>query len=66
MSPVERARTIIEKCAHPSYKEQLTNYLDEAIEKVGGHTPHMLEKAFAMHTNLKENGTMHLDQKVTK
>lgn len=64
LSPVERARTIIEKCAHPKYKEQLTDYLDEAIEKVGGHTPHMLDKAFSMHTNLKENGTMLLKDKV--
>src|SRR5690625_463540 len=66
LDPVERARKTIENCAHPSYKEQLTAYLDEAIEKVGGHTPHMLDKAFSWHTNLKENGTMHLDQKVTK
>ena len=66
LAPVERARKIIENCAHPSYKEQLTAYLEEAIEKVGGHTPHMLDKAFSWHTNLKENGTMHLDEKVTK
>jgi len=66
LAPVERARKIIENCAHPKYKQQLTDYLDEAIEKVGGHTPHMLDKAFAMHQNLKENGTMLLDEKVTK
>ncbi len=66
LAPVERARKIIANCAHPSYKDQLTKYLDDAIETVGGHTPHMLDKAFDMHTNLKENGTMHLDQKVSK
>lgn len=66
LAPVQRARKIIENCAHPSYKEQLLGYLEEAQEKVGGHTPHMLDKAFEWHTNLKENGTMLLDTKVTK
>src|SRR5690625_545410 len=64
LAPVQRARKIIENCAHPMYKEQLLDYLEEAIEKVGGHTPHMLDKAFSWHTNLKENGTMLLGEKV--
>lgn len=64
LAPVPRARKIIEKCAHPKYKPQLLAYLEEAIEKTGGHTPHMLDKAFDMHTNLKENGTMLLDEKI--
>lgn len=66
LAPVQRARKIIENCAHPTYKQQLLDYLEEAIEKVGGHTPHMLDKAFSWHTNLKENGTMKLEEKVTK
>lgn len=64
LPPVKRARKIIENCANPIYKQQLLDYLEEAIEKVGGHTPHMLDKAFSWHTNLKENGTMLLDDKV--
>ena len=30
LSPVERARLIIEKCAHPDYKPMLTEYLEKA------------------------------------
>src|SRR5699024_101723 len=58
LAPVQRAEKIIENCAHPKYKPQLRKYLEEAKATVGGHTPHMLDKAFDMHTNLKENGTM--------
>src|SRR5699024_11469100 len=58
LAPVQRAEKIIENCAHPKYKKQLLDYLEEAKATVGGHTPRMLDKAFDMHTNLKENGTM--------
>src|SRR5690625_1428402 len=58
LAPVQRAEKIIENCAHPKYKKQLLDYLEEAKAKVGGHTPHMLDKAFSFHTSLKENGTM--------
>lgn len=57
LPPVRRAEKIIE-ISHPNYKEQLREYFEEAKEKVGGHTPHMLEKAFSWHTHLKEHGTM--------
>src|SRR5699024_4533947 len=61
LAPVQRAEKIIENCAHPMYKPQLRAYLEEAKEKVGGQTPHMLDKAFSWHTNLKEKGTMLLE-----
>ncbi|MGM8212402.1 succinate CoA transferase [Virgibacillus sp. W0430] len=57
-APVQRAVEIIENCAHPMYKEQLRAYFEEAKEKVGGHTPHMLDKAFSWHLRLAESGTM--------
>jgi acetyl-CoA hydrolase len=64
LEPVARARLVIQKCAHPSYKDQLTAYLDYAIKatqpKGSGHEPHVLSKVFKMHTGLLENGTMHL------
>lgn len=59
LAPRERAKVIIENCVHPDYKEQLSNYYNRAVER-GGHTPHLLEEAFAWHVNLKENGTMKL------
>lgn len=64
LAPVQRARLIIEKCAHPDYRDQLTEYLNMSIKeccpKARGHEPHMLDKVFKMHTNLLENKTMHL------
>lgn len=57
LAPKERAPLIIEKCAHPLYRKQLHAYYNEALKR-GGHTPHVLEKAFSWYTNLKEHGTM--------
>ncbi|MGI6370276.1 MAG: acetyl-CoA hydrolase/transferase family protein [Ignavibacteria bacterium] len=54
-SPVQRAKEIIEKCAHPDYKEILWDYL-----KLGGnaHTPHTLTKALNMHVEFNNSGDM--------
>ncbi len=57
LSPREKAREIISKCAHPDYKEALLSYYNEACLR-GGHTPHLLEKAFAFHNNLRDFGHM--------
>lgn len=57
LSPREKARTIIAKCAHPDYKQALTNYFEAACIR-GGQTPHLLEKAFDFHTKFKESGHM--------
>ena len=57
-SPSQRARLIIENCAHPAYKELLWDYLRLAEGK-GLHTPHTLSKAFAMHLAFSETGDMH-------
>ena len=66
LPPRKRAEKIIE-VAHPMYRDQLRAYFEEAKEKVGGHTPHMLDKAFSFHNNLKEKGTMLFEEeKVTK
>ena len=57
LDPRERAREIIEKCAHPDYKPLLWDYFHEA-EAQGGHEPHILSKAFDFHLRLAEKGTM--------
>jgi len=57
LAPMERVPLIIENCAHPSYREQLWEYYNEAKTR-GGQTPHVLEKAFSWHINYKKNGTM--------
>ncbi len=57
LDPRQRAKTIIENCAHPMYKEILWDYVKLA-EKTGGHTPHNLSAAFALHRALQEKGDM--------
>lgn len=59
LAPIERAKVVIENCAHPDYKAQLQAYFDEAYAK-GGQTPHLLEKAVAWHVNFRDHGTMKL------
>jgi succinate CoA transferase len=54
-SPFERANEIIEKCAHPEYRELLHRYV--AIVE-GGHTPHTLSAAFRMHEQFQKTGDM--------
>lgn len=57
LPPVKRAEKLIE-IAHPKYRDQLRAYFEEAKERVGGQTPHILSKAFSFHNNLMEKGTM--------
>lgn len=56
-SPIERAKAIIENCAHPDYKELLWDYLKIADM---GQTHHKLSAAFAMHDTFLREGDMHL------
>ncbi|KAF8060678.1 hypothetical protein FPV67DRAFT_1609443 [Lyophyllum atratum] len=64
LSPRERAPLIIEKCAHPIYKDLLREYYDrslhECLKRGAGHEPHMLRNAFKFHTNFMENDTMQI------
>jgi acetyl-CoA hydrolase len=53
--PNERARLIVEKCAHPEFRDQLLGYFKAARD---GHTPQTLATAFAMHQHFLETGDM--------
>ena len=53
--PHQRARLIIEKCAHPDFKDQLREYLHLVKE---GHVPQSMSLAFAMHRHFLTNGDM--------
>jgi acetyl-CoA hydrolase len=53
--PAERAREIVDKCAHPEYKAQLHAYFDGVKN---GHTPQTLRTAFAMHEAFMEKKDM--------
>lgn len=55
LGPIERARTIINRCAHPAYRDYLHRYIDDAPM---GHIRHDLAKAFELHRNLLESGSM--------
>lgn len=56
-SPSQRARLIIENCAHPDYKELLWDYL-KLSEGKSCHTPMSLQNAFKMHIAFAETGDM--------
>jgi acetyl-CoA hydrolase len=62
LCPRDRAKLIIEKCAHPDYKPILTEYYEMArkdcLAKGIGHEPQLWDRAFKMHLNLAQNGTM--------
>lgn len=59
LSPKQRARLIIERCAHPDYRPQLADYFDRALRlSPGKHTPHLLEEALSFHVRYLQTGTM--------
>lgn len=57
LAPRERARVIIQNCAHLEYRDQLQDYFERACLR-GGHTPHLLEESFLFHTRYTETGSM--------
>ncbi|KAK4163702.1 hypothetical protein QBC43DRAFT_289574 [Cladorrhinum sp. PSN259] len=62
LSPRERARVIIDKCAHEVYRPILKEYFEKAefecLRKGMGHEPHLLFNSFDMHRALQEKGSM--------
>lgn len=55
LSPMVRARKLIENCAHPAYRDALFHYLEGGRM---GHIRHDLQFCFAMHQNYLEYGAM--------
>ena len=53
--PDERARLLIEKCAHPDYKQLLWDYLKIAKK---GHVCHNVAAALGMHATFEREGDM--------
>ena len=56
-SPMERAKAIIENCAHPDYKQLLWDYLKISTK---GQTCHCLSAALGMHQVFLKKGDMRL------
>ena len=58
LTPKQTAVAIIEKCAHPEYRDLLRDYYDRAARETGGHEPHILKEAFSFHQRLMDTGDM--------
>ena len=57
LSPKQKARQIIEKCAHPDFRPALREYFRRARElSPGKQTPHLLEEAFSWHVKYLRHG----------
>ena len=57
LSPKQRARQIIEKCAHPDFRPGLREYFRRALQlSPGKQTPHLLEEAFSWHVRVSAHG----------
>jgi succinyl-CoA:acetate CoA-transferase len=57
LAPRERAKLIIENCVHADYQDMARDYVTEANSR-GGHTPHLMEQAFAWHQAFQRDGSM--------
>lgn len=59
LSPRKRSRVVIDKCAHPDFKDQLLDYVARAeASPVSGQTPHLLGEALSFHQRYLETGSM--------
>lgn len=59
LAPKQRAKLIIERCAHPDYRPLLEDYFDRASrESFGKHTPHLLGEALSWHERFIQTGSM--------
>ena len=58
-SPRQRAKLIIEQCAHPDYRDALRDYTERAWRGgPGRHTPHLLDEALSWHSRYLRTGHM--------
>jgi acetyl-CoA hydrolase len=55
LSPEDRSRLMIDKCAHPAYRPYLHKYVEDAPM---GHIRHDLRRCFELHANFQEAGAM--------
>ncbi|MEI6757190.1 MAG: acetyl-CoA hydrolase/transferase family protein [Chlorobium sp.] len=59
LSPTQRAKVIIENCAHPDFKPALQDYQKRSRDhSFGKHTPHLLDEALSWHQRYLTNGHM--------
>ena len=60
LSPSDRADRVIAHCAHPDYRDRLSDYVAraKAARPHARHTPHLLDEALAWHARFLETGQM--------
>lgn len=58
LTPRMVAEQIIQKCAHPDYRDLLWDYYRRSVKETGGHEPHQLKEAFSFHQRYLETGDM--------
>jgi succinyl-CoA:acetate CoA-transferase len=59
LSPRQRAKLIIEKCASPEYKPLLQDYFSRSEQlSYGKHTPHLLTESLGWHSRYLRSGNM--------
>lgn len=59
MAPKQRARLIIERCAHPAFRPMLEDYFERACRSSWGlHSPNLPGEALSWHQRYIETGTM--------
>ncbi|MBD7987750.1 acetyl-CoA hydrolase/transferase family protein [Luteimonas sp. Sa2BVA3] len=59
LAPRQRAKRVIETCAHPDFRPMLQDYFDRACRDGHGmHTPHLLGEALSWHQRMVETGSM--------
>ncbi|SCY93756.1 acetyl-CoA hydrolase/transferase family protein [Microvirga guangxiensis] len=59
LAPRQRARLIIEKCAHPHFRPALEEYYQRALKEAPGrHTPHIMDEALSWHARYLRHGSM--------
>ena len=59
LSPKQRAKVVIENCAHPHFKPALMDYYKRSLDhSPGKQTPHLLEEAFSWHLRYLRDGHM--------
>jgi succinyl-CoA:acetate CoA-transferase len=60
LSPRARATRVIERCAHPDYRDRLTDYVERAdrARPTARHTPHLLDEALSWHQRFLDTGHM--------
>lgn len=60
LSPRARATRVIERCAHPDYRDRLVDYVERAdrARPSARHTPHLLDEALSWHQRFLDTGHM--------